>query len=128
MLIGTLELALVREALNVGPEDQSLWFYHQFLISNLVESPGPQTIAPALNEDERKAYIRQEIDEIKDLLEDYGDIKWIYEALIQYTLAVSQLGDRVVPRDLTSWLRKLRDLDPQRSGRWADLESQLAAI
>ncbi|KAH8156027.1 hypothetical protein CIB48_g12220 [Xylaria polymorpha] len=27
------ELSFVREALNVGPEDQSLWFYHSFLIS-----------------------------------------------------------------------------------------------
>ncbi|KND93006.1 Geranylgeranyl transferase type-2 subunit alpha [Tolypocladium ophioglossoides CBS 100239] len=27
------ELSLVRGGLNVGPEDQSLWYYHQFLIS-----------------------------------------------------------------------------------------------
>ena len=93
-----------------------------------MESPGPQTIAPALTEDECKAYIRREIDEIIDLLEDYDNIKWIYEALIQYTLALSQLGDRVLSKGLSSWLSKLRELDPQRSGRWADLERQLAAI
>jgi hypothetical protein len=33
-----------------------------------------------------------------------------------------------VSKDLTSWLSKLRELDPQRSGRWTDLESQLAAV
>lgn len=93
---------------------------------------GTQTIAPTLTDDERKSYIQREIDEIKDLLEDYKDIKWIYEALIQYTLALYQLGERVdestTSNDLTPWLGKLRELDPQRGGRWTDLERQLGGV
>ncbi len=122
------ELETIRNGLNVGPEDQSLWFYHQYLLFNLAEEPGPQTIAPALTKTERESYIREEISEILDFLEDYQDIKWIYEGLIQYTLALNQLGepDTKVQKttDLTEWLKRLRELDPQRSGRWADLEAQ----
>lgn len=97
-----------------------------------MDTPGPQTIAPALTNDERKSYVQQEIDEVNDLLEDYKNIKWIYEALIQYTLALSRLGERVekstMSNDLAPWLHKLRELDPQRSGRWADLKSQLGVV
>ncbi|KAI5456280.1 hypothetical protein BGZ63DRAFT_90218 [Mariannaea sp. PMI_226] len=123
------ELNLVREALNVGPEDQSLWFYHQYLILNLARAGDSLSIAPHLTVDERKAYILREIVDIKDLLEDYTDIKWIYEALIEYTTALWKLnGDKrenEEKRDVAAWLSTLRALDPMRNGRWNDLEKQL---
>jgi geranylgeranyl transferase type-2 subunit alpha len=62
------ELSMVRDALNVGPEDQSLWYYHQFLMSQIVDYDNRQTIALALTVYERAAYLRREIDNIKDLL------------------------------------------------------------
>ncbi|KAK7416575.1 Rab geranylgeranyltransferase [Neonectria magnoliae] len=123
------ELDLVREALNVGPEDQSLWFYHQYLVLNLVGQTGISLIAPKLTIDERKAYILHEIVDIKDLLEDYADIKWIYEALVEYTTALWQLTGQAredeEQRDVAQWLGRLRALDPMRNGRWVDLETQL---
>lgn len=79
--------------------------------------------------DERKSYILREIVDIKDLLEDYDDIKWIYEALVEYTTALWQLTDQVreqqEQRDVGVWLARLRELDPMRNGRWNDLETQL---
>ncbi|CAM1509259.1 Fc.00g029980.m01.CDS01 [Cosmosporella sp. VM-42] len=123
------ELELIRGALNVGPEDQSLWFYHQFLVLGLVETSGRTAIAPHLTKEERKTYIDHEIIDIKDLLEDYNDIKWIYEALLEYTIAIVQLNDRELEkeeqRDVRQWLRMLRELDPMRNGRWNDLEKDL---
>ncbi|KPM41198.1 hypothetical protein AK830_g5365 [Neonectria ditissima] len=123
------ELDLVREALNVGPEDQSLWFYHQYLILNLVEQTGLSSIAPKLTVDERKSYVLREIVDIKDLLEDYTDIKWIYEALVEYTTTIWQLAGGVreheEQRDVAHWLARLRELDPMRNGRWDDLGAQL---
>ncbi|KAF7549962.1 hypothetical protein G7Z17_g6028 [Cylindrodendrum hubeiense] len=123
------ELELVGNALNVGPEDQSLWFYHQYLILNLVERAGSSPIAPHLTVDERKSYILREIVDIKDLLEDYTNIKWIYEALVEYTAALWQLTGLVreqqEQRDVGTWLARLRELDPMRNGRWSDLEKQL---
>ncbi|KAF5642586.1 geranylgeranyl transferase type-2 subunit beta [Fusarium sp. NRRL 52700] len=123
------EIEIIREALNVGPEDQSLWYYHQFLVLNLANPSSSRQIAPNLTIEERKSYIGDEVTEIKDLLRDYKDIKWIYEALIEYAIALNQLtGQPFEPEsrsDMTSWLQILRKLDPKRNGRWSDLEKDL---
>ncbi|KAL6864550.1 hypothetical protein J3F83DRAFT_141590 [Trichoderma novae-zelandiae] len=117
----TQELGLVRDALNVGPEDQSLWYYHQFLISQIVGDGNRPSITPNLTVEERVAYLKHEIEEIKDLLEDYDDIKWIYEALSEYTVALERLQQtKSSDGDLQAWLSKLRTLDPMRTGRWND--------
>jgi geranylgeranyl transferase type-2 subunit alpha len=119
------ELDLVREGLNVGPEDQSLWYYHQFLVSQIVGDGNGQSITPALSVDEKVTYLKREIDEITDLSEDYGDIKWIYEALLEYDLALNRLEDKSDGAgNLQTWLTKLRALDPMRMGRWKDVEQQ----
>ncbi|KAF4977535.1 hypothetical protein FZEAL_5969 [Fusarium zealandicum] len=127
-----LELDLVREALNVGPEDQSLWYYHQFLVLNLAHPAGNRQIAPSLTLDQRISYVDREIVDIKDLLEDYNDIKWIYEALIEYTVARGQLTSQALESedqsDVASWLTRLRELDPMRNGRWGDLEKELGLV
>lgn len=96
---------------------------------NLVEQPERLAIAPGLTQKEREAYVLQEIEDIKELLEDYTNIKWIYEALVDYTVAVI----RITPRewesqelqDITTWLQELKTLDPSRGGRWKDLEADL---
>lgn len=123
------EVATVRNALNVGPEDQSLWYYHKYLLLNLAEARDHQAIAPGLAMSDRKLYVTDEISNIRELLEDYTDIKWIYEALIEYTLVLCQLDGRPLDGfqrgDVAHWLGKLRDLDPKRSGRWGDLETEL---
>lgn len=124
------ELDLVRRALDVGPEDQSLWYYHQFLMSQIINDGSGQASAWAMDVREKTAYVRHEIDNIKDLLEDYVDVKWIYQALLEYTLALERLDQRA--RDegglgglKQAWLTKLRTLDPMRAGRWNDLEKQI---
>ncbi|KAM0549098.1 hypothetical protein ACHAPJ_009553 [Fusarium lateritium] len=123
------ELELVRDALNVGPEDQSLWYYHQFLVLNLADPTSKRQIAPAVTVEERKSYIDREVTDIKDLLEDYVDIKWIYEALIEYAIAQTQLTGQPLESEskdeVASWLETLRKLDPKRNGRWTDLEKEL---
>ncbi|KAI5855540.1 protein prenylyltransferase [Durotheca rogersii] len=122
------ELSFIHEALNVGPEDQSLWYYHQYLLSQITDHAGT-TIVPALTAEQRAAYINEEIDYIKDLLEDYDDIKWIYEALLTYTVALRGLGQRgnegAQVDDPHGWLAKVRQLDPVREGRWVDVGKQL---
>lgn len=124
------ELVLIRDALNVGPEDQSLWYYHQFLMLNLTEHADRPTIAGQLTVEERVAYLKQEIADIKELSEDYDDCKLIYENLMEYTVALSALEGRQPSSDekaqLESWLSTLRKLDPMRHGRWEDVEKGLA--
>ncbi|SPJ82186.1 related to geranylgeranyl transferase alpha chain [Fusarium torulosum] len=126
------ELELIRGGLNVGPEDQSLWYYHQFLVLNLADPTSSRQIAPNLTVEERKSYIDREVVDIKDLLEDYRDIKWIYEALVEYAIVLSQLiGQPFEPEtqnDVASWVENLRKLDPKRNGRWDDLEKELSSL
>ncbi|KAL2116687.1 hypothetical protein VTJ04DRAFT_8855 [Mycothermus thermophilus] len=141
------ELSQTREALNVGPEDQSLWYYHQYLILNIVRPDQHPAMAPRLSAAERIAYLERELAEIRGLLEDYDDVQLIYEALFEYTLYLCELRSsssnsnaagsgvdekKVLPaagsqerKDLVEWLAKLRALDPMRRGRWADLEREL---
>ncbi|KAI0910905.1 hypothetical protein F4823DRAFT_561434 [Ustulina deusta] len=120
------ELNLVQEALNVGPEDQSLWYYHRHLMSQIIGSEGIPTIAPNLTANQKISYLEQEVEFIKDLLEDFPDIKWPYEALLEYTLALRKLQPSAKgegqDNDPNFWLSKLRKLDAMQTGRWNDVE------
>ncbi|KAK1458904.1 geranylgeranyl transferase type-2 subunit alpha [Colletotrichum melonis] len=126
------ELDLVREALNVGPEDQSLWFYHHFLVQNMTEPDGRPKIAPSLSSTEKASYVRREIEDIKDLLEDYDDITWIYKALLDYMRALPRIEGRELneeeTEELQTWMTKVRQLDPMRNGRWTDLEQECSLL
>lgn len=125
------ELALVKDALNVGPDDQSLWYYHQFLISQITSYQTQATVAPALTLQERIGYLSREIDDIKDLLVDYKDTKWIYEALLEYSIALRRLeqaeGREGEGEDAHAWLERVQTLDPMRKGRWSDVEAQFVS-
>ena len=61
-----------------------------------------------------------------DMLDGAEDCKWIYDALIEYTLALSRIEERQLREDervdCLQWLNELRKLDTLRGGRWADLE------
>lgn len=122
------ELELIHGAVNVGPEDQSLWYYHQFLLLNLTSRDPSTSMVPRLGTQDRVSYIQTEIDEIKDLLEDYADIKWIYEALMGCTLSVAEVEGRGLSEgergEMRGWLGRLRELDPMRKGRWDDEEKR----
>ncbi|KAI1361391.1 hypothetical protein F5Y08DRAFT_19400 [Xylaria arbuscula] len=123
------ELDLVQEALNVGPEDQSLWYYHRYLMSQVVPSGKTLTIAPNLATEQKTFHLEQQIEFIKDLLEDFQEIKWPYEALIEYTLALRKLRPNAQnvkeEEDPHFWLSKLRKLDALQSGRWDDVERDI---
>lgn len=97
---------------------------------NLTEHADRSTIAGQLTVEERVAYLKQEIADIKELSEDYDDCKLIYENLMEYTVALSALEGRQPSSDekvqLESWLSTLRKLDPMRQGRWEDVEKGLA--
>lgn len=115
-------------ALNVGPEDQSLWYYHQYLMSNVTIEKQSDGIVPHLSQEECVAAIDREIEFIEDLLEDYDDIKWIYEALLGYTVAKCKLqkeSPEKYTRALSEWLSNIKSLDHQRAQRWNDLAGEL---
>ena len=111
------------------PYDQSLWFYHQNLMCAFDPCMAAQSITPGLSDSHRLKYLAEELDFIQGLLDGADDCKWIYQALIQYNLLVSQIRGSTSVQDrqnFTKWLAELKHLDPLRRGRWVDLETSLA--
>lgn len=97
---------------------------------DVIDQSGQPTITSDLTIPDRKSYITREIVDIKDLLEDYDDCKLLYERLMDYTLELVTLEKRQLTADektaLKSWLVKLRELDPLRTGRWNDIQQRLS--
>lgn len=96
---------------------------------DLIEHADRPTITGQLTVQQRVAYLKQEIADIKELSEDYDDCKLIFEKLMDYTAALFTLEGRQPSSDekaeLEAWLSTLRQLDPMRQGRWNDLEKGL---
>jgi geranylgeranyl transferase type-2 subunit alpha len=111
------------------PYQQSAWFYYQFLMTTLTDYVGHATITPHFTQQYRVEYVTRQLAILKDMLDGAEDCKWIYDALIEYTMALSKMRERAPEQDESqdckTWLGELRKLDPDRSGRWDDLEKFL---
>jgi geranylgeranyl transferase type-2 subunit alpha len=121
------ELDSMQDAL-IDPFNQSAWFYHQYLISTMAEDcPREAAIVLDLSPEDRLHYYEQELERMKEMLEDFDDCKWIYEALVRYSVEYYRLTDSAPtnPQELRLWLDELARQDPMRSGRWADLRATL---
>ena len=126
-MLSPIELKLIHEAL-CDPADQALWFYHQNLMCTFDPDTASQTMAPQLTAAERVNYVEEETVFIEEMLEDFDDCKWIYQALIDCTLLQSRITGKGIHDEkekIESWLRELQRLDPLRRGRWQDLEKSL---
>ena len=120
------ELAFIQSAVFTDPYDQSLWYYHHFLMSEVSRTDGQAFVK--FTDDERSDRLRGEIEAIRDLLEDTDDCKWVYQSLLMYSAQLSKLAavdDHVKSEDTRLWLLQLRKLDPMRSKRWDDWEQSL---
>jgi geranylgeranyl transferase type-2 subunit alpha len=123
------EFELIITALYTDPYDQSLWFYHNYLMTNLSPKTSSELrIVPDLTNQHRIEYFDTQFDLLKDMLEDTKDCKWIYLALVTYTpdyLDIDAGNMKVTTPELTEWLDHLEQLDPLRKGRWLDLRKSL---
>jgi geranylgeranyl transferase type-2 subunit alpha len=111
------------------PYQQSAWFYYQFLMTTLVDYVGHSTITPNFAAEERIEYVTRQLVNLRDMMDGAEDNKWIYNALLEYTLALCEMEERQPQddekEDCKSWLVELRKLDPLRAGRWDGLENSL---
>jgi geranylgeranyl transferase type-2 subunit alpha len=123
------ELELICEAINTDPFDQSIWFYHQYLMSTISPACASENlIVQDLTNGERQKYYEDEMEYIKEILEDETDCKWIYEGLLglaEAYLEVDAGTGAVTTKDMRAWLAELKRLDALRRGRWEDLERRL---
>lgn len=123
------ELELIQKALYTDPYDQSLWFYHAFLMSTLDrDTPQNARIIQDISDDVQVLYFDEELEAIKDMLDGAEDCKWIYQALLETATALRrarQSEDDGLDKEIAGWLSELRKLDPLRSKRWDDLSQKL---
>jgi geranylgeranyl transferase type-2 subunit alpha len=126
-----LEFELIIAAMYTDsyPYQQSAWFYYQFLMTTVTDYVGHATITPNFTPEDRAEYVTRQLVILKDMLDGAEDCKWIYNALIDYTMALCRIEERAVDsderQDCATWLTELRKLDPDRSGRWDDMEKSL---
>lgn len=123
------EFDFITTALYTDPHDQSLWFYHNWLMCTLI--PGVRetsAIVLDLTDQDRLRYLDAQFDLLRELLEDNGDSKYIFQALLTYTPQYLKIGagnNKVTTTEMASWLHQLEMLDPLRRGRWHDLRTSL---
>lgn len=127
-LIQSIELELVQRALWADPDskDQSLWFYHQYLISNLEPSSKSDVIVPNLPIEDKIHYVETQIEDLQEMLEGAETCKWIYQRLLDLSVVGRKLNGHwpVEPSLVEMWIDKVTELDPLRKGRWQDLKLQ----
>jgi geranylgeranyl transferase type-2 subunit alpha len=96
-------------------------------MTTVTDYVGHATITPNFTPEDRAEYVTRQLVILKDMLDGAEDCKWIYNALIDYTMALCRIEERAPElderQDCTAWLAELRKLDPDRSGRWGDLEN-----
>lgn len=122
-----LELELIQRALYADSNDQSLWFYHQYLICTFDPKYIDGSIAPNLRLDQRLEYLSLEYKKVLEMLDGAEDCKWIYQSLIQTSVLYKNLSNKwpAPGGQIKSWIRELQQLDPLRKGRWHDMEKGL---
>ena len=123
------EFDMMRNALWTDASDQSLWFYHQWLMLTLMSEDPEVTILPNFVAEQRREYVEAQVEELKEMLDGAEDCKWIYHGLFEYTLALCKFLQREPTLeekdDLRLWLDELRNLDLLRKGRWRAREIDL---
>ncbi|KAG9232487.1 geranylgeranyl transferas-like protein type II alpha subunit [Amylocarpus encephaloides] len=107
------------------PYAQSAWFYYQFLMTTLTEYIGHATITPNFTQVGRIEYVGCQLSILKEMLDGAEDCKWIYDALVEYTMTLARMEERELcegeREDCKLWLVELSKLDVLRTGRWDDL-------
>lgn len=95
-------------------------------MTTLTNPIGHATIVPNFTHTERTSYVTRQLQNLREILDGGEDCKWVYNALLEYTMALAEMEERKLQddekQDCRSWLKELRKLDPLRSGRWDDIE------
>lgn len=98
-------------------------------MTTLIENGGHLLITPNFSKQDRIDYVAVQLANVKEMLDGAEDCKWIYNALLEYTLAGCEMEGRVPGEeessDCRAWLVGLRKLDPERNGRWDDISRSL---
>jgi len=118
------ELAKIEEPLTIDPYDQSMWYYHQYLMTELTKTDGISCFGTFTDVD-RESCLKERLDIFRELIDEIDDCKWVYQSLLDLAMMLKDVrvdSEAVPPQEeWRSWLRRLKELDLLRSGRWRDL-------
>jgi len=99
-------------------------------MTTLIEPAGNSVITPHFTQKDRIDYVSERLDSLKEMLDGAEDCKWIYNALLEYTLARCKMEEREPyseeKQNCNLWLSELGRLDPLRSGRWDAIGKSLS--
>ncbi|KAI9804216.1 MAG: hypothetical protein M1825_001618 [Sarcosagium campestre] len=127
------EVEQIHNALYTDPYDQSLWFYHRYLFSSFQihqrdrdrdrdrdhhqdqyqdhaqnRDQSSKDILPNLSLVEKHKAVSHELAEIHEMLDGAEDCKWIYEALLQFSILVNDLSSLSSSSSSSSSSKSLR--------------------
>lgn len=95
---------------------------------SLDRATAAEGMTPSMSDKLRLEYLQREIDAITELLDEEEECKWIYQALIEYSLILARMQGGMsaeIKAKVMTWLSNLKRLDPLRRGRWEDLETSM---
>ncbi|KAF2859429.1 protein prenylyltransferase [Piedraia hortae CBS 480.64] len=101
------EFEWVTTALWTDPADQSLWFYHSFLLD---------FVGPDKQEDHH--FVKKELDNLREMKDEGEMSKYLFLALLQ----CCDLQGHVEEDERREWITTLQKIDPLRKGRWDDMQ------
>lgn len=80
-------------------------------------------MAPDLSDEARLEYISNEINKILEMLDGAEDCKWIYQSLVQLSIAYKVSSGKWPQHadEIGQWMSELQKLDPLRKGKWIDI-------
>ncbi|CUS09800.1 unnamed protein product [Tuber aestivum] len=139
-----IELELLKRNISTNPHDQSLWFYHRWLIySNTItlDRNTLDAISPFMTRGTKLLMLAAEIGTLEDLLETHSGCKYILKALVEYVGLLQRVrkdpkgpeddeedeegltedDEKKGSEDRRTWLAKLISIDPMRKGRYQEI-------
>ena len=108
---------MIKQAMYTDPSDQSVWFYHRWLIDRLTTPTPPDTTA-------LRQRLLDELKAIDELRELEPDSKWCAISLAHLHTLLVQLDAARADEHRSSarhLLERLVELDPDRAQRYRDL-------